>query len=653
MSEKSSTFAPMDKDMQLRLARARIAQLLAEKREALELAGGFDKESLERQLRAEYETQIEQQKAYYTSLIDGMRRDFEKHLEEIRKAHKVELDDLRKTLTDMMNQQKENFERIIQTLKEQGKENVRMVLESKNDSEEATRRENAMLKTQLAKAFAEIEDYKKLARHNQGKRFKRSSEKKKLLNNRATVSREEEKENYPDTDGPKEGGNDTPDGNNKAESSKKGSYRVKDKPDGRKDRTDYQKNKPYTDNPIYHRLSEYFTLPLGGKFVMRNGCVDSWWYRVIKRIPEHYEEHFYEVAQYSLPGEGRFLTMSNDRVVKGCPFDNDMISYILSEHFCYNCTFQKIVEKLKSVGLNLNPQTLGDQIHKVIGFFRKEMSGAWENAMQETHNWNVDETSVLVGIEEDGKRKYKKKYIWGIKAKVAKLAWFIYEYGSRGLKAIKEFMSKFIGFFTSDGYVVYKALDDDIKNPGHHRSACLVHIRRGFVDAIDENRQVCSWFIDLIGRMFAWEYEYKKEGLSADEIRRRRLKDLQPLMSMMEKKLEQYAKSGYRRLGKLTTKALIYMKNEWSAMKSVLLDGNVELSNNIAEQMMRHVKLVLKNSLNIGSEESAKDYAFMYSMIESCSMNKVNTQEYIKHLLDVLPDKSVDRGTILPCFWLK
>ena len=37
-------------------------------------------------------------------------------------------------------------------------------------------------------------------------------------------------------------------------------------------------------------------------------------------------------------------------------------------------------------------------------------------------------------------------------------------------------------------------------------------------------------------------------------------------------------------------------------MRNVLKLGDVELSNNLSEQMIRHVKINLKNSLNIGSE---------------------------------------------------
>lgn len=57
-------------------------------------------------------------------------------------------------------------------------------------------------------------------------------------------------------------------------------------------------------------------------------------------------------------------------------------------------------------------------------------------------------------------------------------------------------------------------------------------------------------------------------------------------------------------------------------MKRVLECGDVELSNNLSEQMMRSIKMNLKNAGNIGSEEYAKHNAFMFSVIKSCNMNK-------------------------------
>ncbi|HAT62562.1 MAG TPA: hypothetical protein DCS83_08505, partial [Prevotella sp.] len=52
----------------------------------------------------------------------------------------------------------------------------------------------------------------------------------------------------------------------------------------------------------------------------------------------------------------------------------------------------------------------------------------------------------------------------------------------------------------------------------------------------------------------------------------------------------------------------------WGAMESGLGNGSLELSNNLAEQNMRHFKRTIKNLFNIGSERSAKNVAFKFSV---------------------------------------
>ena len=77
-----------------------------------------------------------------------------------------------------------------------------------------------------------------------------------------------------------------------------------------------------------------------------------------------------------------------------------------------------------------------------------------------------------------------------------------------------------------------------------------------------------------------------------------------------------------------TEEALKYEIGEWPAMKRVLEYGDVELLNNLSEQMMRRIKMNLKNACNIGSERAAMHNAFRYSVIESCRMVKRNVEDY-------------------------
>lgn len=120
------------------------------------------------------------------------------------------------------------------------------------------------------------------------------------------------------------------------------------------------------------------------------------------------------------------------------------------------------------------------------------------------------------------------------------------------------------------------------------------------------------------------------------------------IMRRIEERLEVFRKSDFAGCGELLRKALKYAIGEWPAMKRVLECGDVELSNNFSEQMMRRIKM----NRNIGSERSARHNAFMYSVIESCKMVRRNVEDYLRSLLDRLRTArdGDDLTNCLPCY---
>lgn len=138
-------------------------------------------------------------------------------------------------------------------------------------------------------------------------------------------------------------------------------------------------------------------------------------------------------------------------------------------------------------------------------------------------------------------------------------------------------------------------------------SACLVHIRRQFVNALEENYEEAMWFIERMGIIFAKEHIFKWQKLKSCERYIARLKpgSVAELMKSIEDRLADYALSDDAGCGELLKKALRYASAEWPAMKRVLESGEVEISNNISEQSVRKLKMNLRNAGNIGSESSA------------------------------------------------
>ena len=266
----------------------------------------------------------------------------------------------------------------------------------------------------------------------------------------------------------------------------------------------------------------------------------------------------------------------------------------------------------------------------------------------------IDETTALVGtLDKKGVKCFDTQYLWGIRANKLRLCWFIYDKGSRGTKVIRPFLDKFKGYFTTDGYIVYK-LYDKIQDANQIRCACMTHIRRMFVDALHEHRGLISWFINRIKKLFAIEADCKeREKFGGEERLHERTCRSSIIMQQIENKFKFYlSKVNFSKLGTMTKSALNYIKNEWNAMKNVLKFGDAELSNNLCEQMMRHVKINLKNSQNIGSEDKAGNFCFMYSLVESCGFNSLSPMKYISHLLQSLryAKSSDELRNLLPCY---
>jgi len=626
MSKKISNFAPVNDKQLIAVLNAKIAQLTVALDEAERNGSSAQLDQLERLLAK----QKEEDRAYYEHRIEEEHRHHAEELSAERVRHSQEIKELKESQKNAIVNLQSDFRKQVQELKEELK-----VFQQLAVSRELTAKE-----------------LKALAKFRQAERFKRSTEQRNLLNRRKNEEdRRKEKDDY---SGDSDGATPTTETENTEESTAtpaSGNTKPKEKKQI-KPREDTRKNVPYTDDPKYIKLQDYFMLPFGAKFVMRNGEIDTWLMRELVRIPEHYEERFYEVARYRTPdGE---LHNTRSRQISGCCLDDNLISYILGEHFVYNKPYRQICLQLKELGLNMNDSTLDLQVHKVIKYFIGKMKYAWETVIKMADYWMVDETPGLVGcIKDDGVKGFFKRYFWGIKAKMLRMVWFVYENGSRGLKAIKPFLDQLIGFFTTDGYVVYKAYDGE-NTPNQTRIACLTHIRRNFVNAIAENRELAYWFIDEIAKLFGLEYEYKKNGYSTERILKERNADrpgsTKSIMAGIRERLENFKKMNYANCGQLMKKALSYAYNEWAAMENVLKSGTAELSNNLAEQMMRHLKLNLKTCMNIGSEDAAEDNAFMYSLIESCHMNNLSPVKYIKYLVASLRADQPDFTQLLPCY---
>ncbi len=490
-----------------------------------------------------------------------------------------------------------------------------------------------------------------------GGRFAPTTEQQKLLNNRKVGTRAEEKDGF---DGKKV--SDDNSGQSKTEDS---NDQVDENP---KSKANHRVRKPsapspkHVDDTVFHEVSDYYVLPPGAHYLTRNGQIDYTTFEYIEEIPSRTIRHLYKVARVALAdGETIVSTLPEEirkkAVVKGCPFTSSMLAFIMVEKFVYHSPINTVKKKLRNMGAVFSKSTLNRYYQNGIDALMDTLEDTLHDETRDTDYLMIDETCETVGVidEATGLKKYRKKYLWAFYDKVKNLVSYIYEKGSRAREVVMKFLGRFKGCISTDGYVAYKIFDDAEKHPDITHVGCWTHYRRGFIEALPSVRKECEDMIDMIASLFDIEYYCKSLGFNEDQVKNERTLYSVPIMSMIYQRLLSFASDTLLMSNSLFAKAVNYGLNQWQSLKNFVLNGKVEISNNLCEQMMKTIKLDMKNCQNIGSEKAARRYAFMHSLMESCSLNNIPPLEYLTDLFNCYStlDDIGKKRAFIPCYYHK
>lgn len=522
-------------------------------------------------------------------------------------------------------------------------ENYRKEMELMRKQLEAKDEVNRMLANEISNLRLQLEDSRK-------HRFGRTSEQRKLLNNRNLDKSALHKSEYDGSDR-KDDDNDKADGNETGSSTISGSTPAQDSQPSRRKETAPRavKTKLKVDKVVVHEVDEYYTLPEGGRFMNRNGMPDVWEYRVIEHVRAHNVEHVYKVARVKL-ADGTFAnTMEHPLKDLGGIFSPELLARLLCLKYDFSMPENRQIRLLAREGIHISNTTLNSYIHNGIAKLKGFIGEVFKGFVQQAEYLMVDETTELVGIETKEGKAYRRKYLWAFFAKHMKMVYYHYNNGSRSSDVAKSFLEHFMGTLSTDGYTVYRMFDGEDSKVLH--IGCWTHCRRLWVDALPSDRTAME-IIDSIGDMFMNEDLFRTMKLSGEQIKGKRRKLTGPILESIHHKVVMMMQDAKIMANELMRKAVNYTLNQWKSLRNILKDGAAEISNNLCEQRMKPVKLLLKNCMNIGSEDAAENSAFIFSLIESCKLNGIDPQDYLKHLFEcILHGKDCDKKTLLPCFY--
>lgn len=264
---------------------------------------------------------------------------------------------------------------------------------------------------------------------------------------------------------------------------------------------------------------------------------------------------------------------------------------------------------------------------------------------------HADETPFLVN--KDGRPANSKSYIWVYRTTTdeAEPQIVLYQYcHTRGHQNPKTFLDGFKGTLITDGYQVYHKLEKE--TPDQFKVAgCWVHCKRKFSEIVKSSKEgsgkslLAEEGVKKISEIYKADKTIHNETTEEGEILKKRQDIIGPLVDEFFTWVKQ--NSEWVDEESAIGKAFTYAKNQEKYLREFLNDENVPLDNNPAERAIRPFCIGKKNWVMIDTPAGADSSAVIYSIIETARANNLNMYEYMKYLLEELPE-IIQKGKEVP-----
>jgi len=192
------------------------------------------------------------------------------------------------------------------------------------------------------------------------------------------------------------------------------------------------------------------------------------------------------------------------------------------------------------------------------------------------------------------------------------------------------FLQNYRGYLQADAYGGYDGIYLDSAG-AIIEVACWAHCRRYWWKAREHDPPRAHYVLAVIRRLY--EVERTATDVDADERRRLRGEHAAPLLEALGHWLDEQTLLPQSLIGKAQT----YTRNQWTALRRYLDDGDLSIDNNVSERTVKPVAIGRKNWLFVGSPRAGSRAAVLMSLVASCKANRVEPWAYLSDLFICLP----------------
>ena len=243
---------------------------------------------------------------------------------------------------------------------------------------------------------------------------------------------------------------------------------------------------------------------------------------------------------------------------------------------------------------------------------------------------HADETVVQV-LKEDNKPATSESRMWvyATNERSGKpIRYFEYQPDRSGKHAAK-FLKDFTGCLVTDGYAGYNQVTSAV------RCGCWAHMRRKWREAMPKDvttkTSKAAIGYEYCNKLFALE---KKFAELNDAVRKtaRQVKS-----QTLVEAYWLWLKTVDPAPGSKLAEAVTYAQNQKQYLSAFLEHGEVDISNNFAENAIRPFVVGRKNWLFCDSPKGADSSAIVYTLVETAKVNGMDPYRYLLRVLSSMP----------------
>ncbi|MGD9639617.1 MAG: IS66 family transposase [Alphaproteobacteria bacterium] len=348
-------------------------------------------------------------------------------------------------------------------------------------------------------------------------------------------------------------------------------------------------------------------------------------------IPKRYYVVQQKRVKYRCPTcqEGLVTAPAIPRIKSGSSYSDEMVIDVALSKYCDLIPVERYVDMASRGGVSgLPANTLIQGTHNLADF----LAPIYNKIKEEILNSKIlhaDETPHRM-LEGDKKDHW---YLWGFSTERASyFETHDTRSGSVASKIIKDSKCEYLVSDVFSGYS--KAVSDsniyrrENNLPEIKNIYCNSHARRKFKES--------SQSFEQESRYFLWCYQkiYHLE-------KQKDFKDRRTWQRLYYRAMERYGlelKSNYSAKSSIV-QAINYLLNNFTELTFFLNFEDIPIDNNAQERLMRNPVIGRKTWYGTHSPRGAETNAILFSLVESCKINKVNPREYFKDIVHTIHEK--------------